>query len=118
MDHFKLTQELDGTAQLSLEELVELIIQWGNDRGIITNGTPQAQALKLMSEMGELADNLAKNRYKNALDDIGDCIVVLIMIATQINTDITECLRVAYDDIKDRKGYLNEDGIFVKEGDV
>jgi hypothetical protein len=39
------------------------------------------------------------------------------MIAHLIGTDITECLQVAYNDIKDRKGYLNKQGVFVKEGD-
>jgi len=29
--------------------------------------------------------------------------------------DLVECLKGAYDEIKHRKGYLNSDGIFVKE---
>lgn len=102
---------------MTIDQLAEKVIEWGNARGIIDNGTPQAQTLKLMSEVGELADNIAKGRYEAAKDDIGDCIVVLIMIATQIDTSLGECLEVAYNDIKDRKGYLNSDGIFVKEGD-
>lgn len=103
---------------MTLEELAQNIAQWGEDRGITINGNPETQTLKLMSEMGELADNIAKGRYEAAKDDIGDCIVVLIMIAELIDTDIRECLQVAWSDIKDRKGFLNEKGIFVKEGDV
>ena len=125
MGDFELTQEIDGVcdreaslSEYSLDELSELVVRWGIERKIIQNGNPQTQTLKLMSELGELADNIAKGRYNRALDDIGDMIVVLIMISAQINTDIGECLRVAYNDIKDRKGYLNADGIFVKEGDV
>jgi hypothetical protein len=30
---------------------------------------------------------------------------------------LEHCLEVAYDDIKDRKGYLNKAGVFIKEGD-
>ena len=125
MGDFELTQEIDGVcdreaslSEYSLDELSELVVRWGIERKIIQNGNPQTQTLKLMSELGELADNIAKGRYNRALDDIGDMIVVRIMISAQINTDIGECLRVAYNDIKDRKGYLNADGIFVKEGDV
>jgi hypothetical protein len=29
--------------------------------------------------------------------------------------DLTQCLKAAYEQIKDRKGYMNEHGIFVKE---
>jgi hypothetical protein len=39
---------------------------------------------------------------------------VLIIIAQQAGTSITECLDQAYNDIKDRKGKMI-DGIFVKE---
>ncbi len=34
-----------------------------------------------------------------------------------LGLDITECLQVAYDEIKDRKGKM-VDGIFIKEGDT
>ena len=116
---FKLEMEQDGmTGEMTLEELAMRIAQWGEDRGITVNGNPETQVLKLMSEMGELADNIAKGRHDRALDDIGDCIVVLIMIADLIDTDIKKCLQVAWNDIKDRKGYLNENGVFIKEGDV
>ena len=115
---FKLTQEVDGTAVMTVDEMIGLIHQWGEDRGITINGNAQTQCLKLGSEFGELCDNLAKGRHDAAKDDIGDMIVVLIMIASLIGTDIPECLQVAYNDIKDRKGYLNSDGVFIKEGDT
>ena len=98
-----------------LNELEVKTIQWADDRGILWNSTAQIQGLKLVSEMGELADNLAKNRCVK--DDIGDNLVVLAIIANMRGTSLTECWDIAYNDIKDRKGYLNEDGIFIKEGD-
>lgn len=102
---------------MSIDTLVNNIVKWGTKRGITVNGDPQTQGLKLVSEVGELADNLAKKRYIDAQDDIGDIIVVLVMISELISTDIKTCLQVAYDDIKDRKGFLNENGVFIKEGD-
>lgn len=102
---------------MTLEELAENIAQWGYDRGITVNGDPAGQALKLVSEVGELCDNLAKRRYQAAKDDIGDCIVVLIMIAELIETDLKECVEVAWEDIKDRRGYFNGK-VFIKESDV
>jgi len=44
-------------------------------------------------------------------------LVVMINIMERNNLDIKECLEVAWDDIKDRKGKM-VDGIFVKESDL
>jgi hypothetical protein len=44
-------------------------------------------------------------------------IVVLINMAERNGISLTECLQVAYDDIKDRKGKMI-DGVFVKEADL
>ena len=103
--------------EYTLNELEELTLKWSHDRGIIKNGKPTTQALKLVSEMGELADNIAKNNYEGAKDDIGDCLVVLTNLSAQIGTNIQECWNVAYDDIKDRKGFLNSNGTFIKDTD-
>ena len=43
--------------------------------------------------------------------------VVLINIMTRNGLSIEECLQVAYDDIKDRKGKMIN-GVFVKESDL
>jgi NTP pyrophosphatase (non-canonical NTP hydrolase) len=71
--------------------------------------------MKLIQETGELSDNICKG--KDIRDDIGDMMVVLINIAERNNLTLDECLEVAYNDIKDRKGTMI-DGVFVKEGDV
>ena len=42
------------------------------------------------------------------------CLVVMINILARNKLTLEECLEVAYDDIKDRKGRM-VDGIFVKE---
>lgn len=100
---------------LQIEQLEDLVIQWAGDRGILQNSTPQIQGLKLMSEAGELCDNLAKNR--EVIDDIGDMMVVLTIIAKMNKIRLQDCYDHAYNEIKDRKGYLNSSGVFVKEGD-
>ena len=98
------------------DELIHLISLWAMKRGIINNSTPLAQFAKLVSEVGELGDNVAKQR--DVTDDIGDCLVVLNTLAIMNDTTLEECLKVAYDDIKDRKGRMNTHGVFIKEGDV
>lgn len=98
------------------DELIQLISLWAMNRGIVNNSTPLAQFAKLVSEIGELGDNIAKER--DVTDDIGDCLVVLNTLAIMNDTTLEECLKVAYDDIKDRKGHMNTHGVFIKEGDV
>lgn len=98
-----------------MNELIELILKWSEERGITINGNIETQALKLVSEMGELADNIIKD--KDVTDDIGDCIVVLTNIAALAGTNIRKCTNHAYNDIKDRKGILNKKGNFIKESD-
>ena len=99
-----------------LNTVEEKIVQWSHDRGILQNGKAITQCLKLMSELGELADNLAKG--KNCEDDIGDCFVVLTNIARLEGTSLVKCANIAYEDIKDRKGFLNANGNFIKSTDA
>lgn len=97
----------------NLEFYVELVTAWSHERGIIANGKVTTQALKLVSEVGELADHVAQGRH--IIDDIGDCIVVLNNLAILSGTTLESCLKHAYNDIKDRKGYLNAEGVFIKQ---
>lgn len=92
----------------------QLIGQWHRDRNLIDGSTDKDQYMKLIQEAGELSDSLCKG--KDIKDDIGDIMVVLINIMVRNNLTMQECLAVAYEDIKDRKGKMI-DGVFVKEGD-
>ncbi len=92
----------------------KLIGQWHEDRNLIEGSTDKDQYMKLIQEAGELSDSLCKT--KDIRDDVGDIMVVLINIMVRNNLTIKECLSVAYEDIKDRKGKMI-DGVFIKEGD-
>lgn len=103
---------------LSLDQLTTKIASWGYARSITINGRADTQTLKLGSEFGELCDAIAKDRSKEIADSLGDMFVVMVMIAELKQLDITECVQAAWEEIKDRKGYLNSSGVFIKEGDV
>jgi NTP pyrophosphatase (non-canonical NTP hydrolase) len=90
-------------------------IQWGEARGIVQNSTPAAQALKTQEELDELIDAIRNNNREEMADAYGDILITLIMGCACADLDLVECLEGAYNEIKDRKGYLNKDGIFVKE---
>ena len=91
------------------------VIQWGEARGIVQNSTPAAQAVKTQEELDELIDAI-RNGDKDAMKDAyGDILVTLVMGCACADLDLVECFKGAYEEIKDRKGYLGADGIFVKQ---
>jgi len=162
----------------NLKELQEKTLTWAHQRGILTNGKATTQALKLVSEAGELCQHHLE--AKDIKDDIGDCLVVLTnlssltkcdfdasiaiknkpvlvgdiwymivklnsilgnlcdnvakdlsieaeiyysfyiltAIADLKDTTLEECWNLAYNDIKDRKGFLNAQGNFIKSTDA
>jgi len=91
------------------------VIQWAQDRQIIPNSTPMAQAIKTKEEVGELFDALMTKDHAALRDAYGDILVTLIIGAALADVDLVDCLNDAYKEIKDRKGHLNAAGIFVKE---
>lgn len=97
------------------EELEELVIDWATDRKIIANSTSTTQLMKAVSEMGELADAEIKNHLPGISDGVGDVLVCLINFCAIRGLKLVDCLELAYDEIKDRKGTLLSSGVFVKE---
>lgn len=91
------------------------VLRWAEARRIIPNSTIHAQLLKTVEELGELCGAVAKGDEKGVSDAFGDVLVTLIIAADLWGTDLKQCLGKAYDEIKDRKGHLRPDGIFVKE---
>lgn len=91
--------------------LVRAIEQWHYDKNLVNGSTPSAQLIKLDEEFRELKASVANSA--DVRDDIGDMLVVMILIALQEGWSLEECVRKAWEDIKDRKGKM-VDGIFVK----
>lgn len=100
---------------VAIPTVFELIEDWAQERNLIEGSNPNAQFVKLIEEIGELANDIAKG--KCVKDSIGDSIVVLTILAAQYETDIEECAWEAYNEIKDRKGVLRG-GVFVKNEDM
>lgn len=100
---------------MSFEAIEIDIIRWAEARKIIPNSTPAAQLLKAVSEMGELADAENKNDLPGIKDGVGDVLVCLINYCALRDISLKECLAAAYEEIKDRKGTLMPNGVFVKE---
>jgi NTP pyrophosphatase (non-canonical NTP hydrolase) len=92
----------------------DLIRKWASNRGLYKGGDPKTQALKLVEEVGETCKAILKNDHAEIEDGIGDCVVVLTNLAHLCNTDIEHCIELAYNEIKDRKGKM-DNGTFKKD---
>lgn len=66
---------------MTINQFQQNIIQWATDRGIYEHSTIQAQTLKAVSEMGELADAVIKGDKDGVKDAIGDVCTCLVSVA-------------------------------------
>tara|TARA_R100000995_G_scaffold48012_1_gene22874 strand:- start:198 stop:1079 length:882 start_codon:yes stop_codon:yes gene_type:complete len=92
----------------------ELIRQWADERGLYDKGDPKTQALKLVEEVGETCRAILKGNDMEAIDGIGDCVVVLVNLAELIGEPIEGCIDQAYYEIKNRTGKM-VNGTFKKD---
>jgi len=100
---------------MSYADIEMKVVQWGEARGIVQNSTPAAQAKKTLEELDELYAAIAKGDREAMADAYGDILVTLVMGCACADLDLVTCFKGAYNEIKDRKGFLNKEGIFVKE---
>lgn len=88
--------------------------KWAEARNLIKGATPKDQLAKLVEEMGELSTGIQKKDLPLIADSIGDCAVVLVILAAQNDLSFEQCCELAWNEIKDRTGKM-VDGVFVKD---
>ena len=92
----------------------DLIRSWANARGLYEHGDTKTQALKLVEEVGETCRAILKQDMAEAVDGIGDCVVVLTNLAHLMDVKIEQCIDMAYQEIKNRTGKM-DNGTFKKD---
>lgn len=105
----------------TFSDLITKINEWADERNL-KQADPKIQWMRVTEEVGEIRDVLLKptkfTEPQAALKDaIGDTLVTIIVLAHQLDLDVTECLSIAYEEIKNRKGKM-VNGTFVKEEDL
>lgn len=95
-------------------EEFERVRDWAERRGIYEKGDVKTQFVKLSEEFGEVAKAIIQKDDKELKDGIGDMVVVLTNLAHLAGTTIEECIDLAWDEIKNRRGAM-VNGSFVKE---
>ena len=68
----------------------------------------------VVEEVGETCRAILKNEDHDAIDGIGDCVVVLTNLAELLGVSIEDCIEHAYHEIKDRTGKM-DNGTFKKD---
>jgi NTP pyrophosphatase (non-canonical NTP hydrolase) len=91
------------------------VIRWGESRGIIEHSTSEAQVKKTIEEVQELVSAINHKNKADIIDALGDVMVTLTMIAAIEDVPLVECYAHAYNQIKNRKGYLDASGLWIKE---
>lgn len=107
------TGDVVGEGGERFEFYTDRVCEWGVACNITAEGgaTSYTQIPKLIEEVYEFRDATTEEEAKL---EFGDILVVCIQIARLRGLDMVECLGLAYDKIKDRKGTMI-DGRFVKE---
>lgn len=100
---------------MSYADIEMKVVQWGEARGIVQNSNPYAQAKKTQEELYELFEAIEDGNRAAMADAYGDILVTLVMGCATADLDLVTCFKDAYNEIKNRKGHLTKEGIFVKE---
>lgn len=114
---YGLMRYIDRLGDMTFENLHDAVIQWGYVRNIISTKNTHKQFMKVTEELGELAEGINKDNQGQIKDSLGDILVTLIILSKDLDVDLLDCLRGAYDVIKDRTGKTVK-GVFVKEEDL
>ena len=89
---------------MTTQDLLKAVRQWGIEKQITGpegKATSLTQYLKLHEECGELLAGLVNEDRAETVDAIGDCGVVLILLAELEGVSFEDCLESAYQVIKD-----------------
>lgn len=107
----------NGSDKQSYETLARKIVNRFTNIGIVKPENAKTQFMKVTEELGELAEGINKGKPEQIKDSLGDVLVTLILLAEDLNLNLLDCLNLAWNEIKDRKGQV-KDGSFVKEEDL
>lgn len=100
-----------------MQKTTKMLEDWAKERDILHHENADKQLLKIVEEVGELAEAHNKHNSPQFYDSIGDTMVTVIILALQCGIDPDKALEDAYGVIANRKG-KTINGVFVKEEDL
>ena len=109
LDNLKETKKMKDYKDLEVE-----VIRWASEKGILKNGTTDAQANKTIEEAIETYKAIILDDKEEIVDGLGDIFVTIIIQAKMQNLNLLDCLQTALDVITKRSGKMVK-GTFVKD---
>lgn len=108
------------TTKMNLEALESNVHQWSSARGILEQSSFEKQMVKYEEEKREMMDAIGDQvvclinaNFLSREIDVAGNVFDLKRACALLQIDFDECLGMAWDAIKDRKGMMI-DGLFVK----
>ena len=110
---------------MSFRMLQADVLRWAKDKDLLHEENAEKQFMKFIEEVFEFKTEFDdKQRFapdcidiNNLKLEMGDIFVTLIILCEQIGIDPEECLSMAYEKIKNRRGTTLH-GTFIKEDDL
>ena len=99
---------------MSIKSVFVGIRLWASGKNLITGSTWQKQFGKLQEEVNEAKEAMELQDLSKVKDELGDCGVVLTLLAAQHGLNFEDCLEAALAKISKRTGKVI-DGVFVKD---
>ena len=96
-----------------MDELVDRVLVWAEEKGIMDSGTPQRQLIKSLEELHETMEATYNSDIDEMIDGCGDTMVTLIIYSALIGKTPQQCLEAALNVIEKRTGKM-VNGTFVK----
>lgn len=120
------------------EDVQENVLNWADKKNLLVEKNSRKQFMKFIEEVFEFKEEMDtllncrsyikenpkkvpweehERLIENAMLEMGDIFVTLIILCDQLKMHPQKCLDMAYEKIKDRKG-KTINGLFVKEEDL
>ena len=74
-----------------MENLIQQVISWAEDRNIVHGSDLEKETLKLVSKCGNLANYVAHDEV--CTNAIGHCMIQMIIICRMRNINLNECIK-------------------------
>ncbi len=100
-----------------MKQTEKKVLKWAEEKGLLKKDNIINQLNKFNEEVEEFTEEVALENVEDAKMELGDVLVTLSILSNQLDSNLNECLEMAYDKIKARKG-KTINGIFVKESDL
>jgi hypothetical protein len=111
----KNSDSFDPEAQvLGFVSNINNVLEWAFAKGLLETGNHMKQHGKLEEEVAELKEAMEWGNLEHIKLELGDCQVVLTILASHWGLSLPECLDAAYQKIKNRTG-KTVNGEFIRD---